>query len=74
MLKYGPCLIKCFLQNEKILIFGEMAAAQRLLGFALYRKIPIYKKRTKFVTNILANLYKSMVSYPIYLKFGIYNP
>ena len=31
-----------------------MAAAQRLLGFALYRKIPIYKKRTKFLTKILA--------------------
>ena len=50
MLKYVPCLIKCFLQNEKILIFGEMVAAQRLLGFALYRKIPIYKKRTQFFT------------------------
>ena len=27
-----------------------MAAAQRLLGFTLYRKIPIYKKHTQFLT------------------------
>ena len=37
-------------QNEKILPFGEMVAAQRLPVLALCREIPIYKKRNQSLT------------------------